>query len=122
HRDHVADLQRLAAAQSLESLKIGDVIAVPHGRRAGLAVVLDPGLGPAGQAHPLVVTEDRWAGRLSDADFPNAVEPLGRIRVPKNVNHRSPQTRRDLASSIRALGLHPERPRRGRAAAADDAE
>jgi ATP-dependent RNA helicase HelY len=114
--------RRAAAARSLETLKVGDVIAVPHGRRAGLAVVLDPGLGQAGQAHPLVVTEDRWAGRLSEADFPHAVEPLGRIRVPKNVNHRSPQTRRDLASSIRALGLHPERPRRGRSGAADDTE
>jgi ATP-dependent RNA helicase HelY len=112
--------RRLQAAQSLELLKVGDVIAVPHGRRAGLAVVLDPGLGQGGQAHPLVVTEDRWAGRLSDADFPAAVEPLGRIRVPKNVNHRSPQTRRDLASSLRALGLSPERQRRTRSAAADD--
>ncbi|MDP9182615.1 MAG: DEAD/DEAH box helicase [Actinomycetota bacterium] len=114
--------RRLAASRSLEALKVGDVISVPHGRRAGLAVVLDPGLGPTGQAHPLVVTEDRWAGRLSDADFPHAVEPLGRIRVPKNVNHRSPQTRRDLASSIRALGLHPERARRSRSDAADDGE
>jgi ATP-dependent RNA helicase HelY len=114
--------RRALAARSLEVLKVGDVIAVPQGRRAGLAVVLDPGLGPGGQAHPLVVTEDRWAGRLSEADFPAAVEPLGRIRVPKNVNHRSPQTRRDLASSIRALGVRPDRPRRGRSAAADDAE
>jgi ATP-dependent RNA helicase HelY len=114
--------RRLAASRSLEALKVGDVIAVPHGRRAGLAVVLDPGLGQAGQAHPLVVTEDRWAGRLSEADFPHPVEPLGRVRVPKNVNHRSPQARRDLASSLRALGLQPDRPRRARAAAADDAE
>ncbi len=114
--------RRAQAAASLEALKVGDVISVPHGRRAGLAVVLDPGLGPGGQAHPLVVTEDRWAGRLSEADFPTAVEPLGRIRVPKNVNHRSPQTRRDLASSIRALGVRPERPRRSRSAAADDAQ
>jgi ATP-dependent RNA helicase HelY len=114
--------RRLAAARSLEALRVGDVIAVPHGRRAGLAVVLDPGLGQAGQAHPLVVTEDRWAGRLSDADFPHAVEPVGRIKVPKNVNHRSPQTRRDLASSIRALGVRAERPQRSRSAAADDRE
>jgi ATP-dependent RNA helicase HelY len=112
--------RRLAASRSLEALKVGDVIAVPHGRRAGLAVVLDPGLGQAGQAHPLVVTEDRWAGRLSESDFPHPVEPLGRVRVPKNVNHRSPQARRDLASSLRALGLTPGRPGRTRAAAADD--
>ncbi|MCW2672114.1 MAG: helicase [Frankiales bacterium] len=114
--------RRAQAAASLQTLKVGDVIAVPQGRRSGLAVVLDPGVGQDGQAHPLVVTEDRWAGRLSEADFPVAVEPLGRVRVPKSFNHRSPQSRRDLASSIRALGLHPERPRRSRSAAADDPE
>jgi ATP-dependent RNA helicase HelY len=112
--------RRAQAAKSLEGLKVGDVIAVPQGRRSGLAVVLDPGVGTNGQTHPLVVTEDRWAGRLSDADFPHPVEPLGTVRVPKNFNHRSPQSRRDLASSIRALGLRPERTRRGRSAAADD--
>ncbi len=42
-------------------------------------------------------TEDRWAGRLSAADFPDAVEVLGRIKLPKRVEHRSPQVRRDLA-------------------------
>jgi ATP-dependent RNA helicase HelY len=112
--------RRAQAAKSLEALKPGDVIAVPQGRRSGLAVVLDPGVGPNGQAHPLVVTEDRWAGRLSDVDFPHPVEPLGTVRIPKSFNHRSPQARRDLASSLRALGLRPERPRRGRSAAADD--
>ena len=112
--------RRAQAARSLELLKVGDVIAVPHGRRSGLAVVLDPGVGQDGQAHPLVVTEDRWAGRLSDADFPAPVEALGHVRVPKGFNHRSPQSRRDLASSIRALGLQPERTRRARTAAADD--
>jgi ATP-dependent RNA helicase HelY len=112
--------RRLQAAKSLEALKPGDVIAVPHGRRSGLAVVLDPGLGQNGQAHPLVVTEDRWAGRLSDADFPAPVQALGQLKVPKSFNHRSPQARRDLASSLRALGLRPPRPGRTRAAAADD--
>ena len=112
--------RRAQAASSLEQLKVGDVIAVPQGRRSGLAVVIDPGLGPGGQAHPLVVTADRWAGRLSDADFPAPVETLGRVRVPKSFNHRSPQARRDLASSIRALGVQPGRPSRTRAAAADD--
>ena len=112
--------RRAQAAKSLESLKVGDVISVPHGRRSGLAVVIDPGVGQTGQAHPLVVTEDRWAGRLSDADFPHPVEALGHVRVSKAFNHRSPQSRKDLASAIRALGLRVERPRRGRAAAADD--
>ena len=114
--------RRAAAAASLERLKPGDVIAVPTGRRSGLAVVIDPGLGLSGQAHPLVVTEDRWAGRLSDADFASPVEALGQLRIPRAFNHRSPQARRDLASSLRVLGLQAGRPGRNRAAAADDAE
>jgi ATP-dependent RNA helicase HelY len=113
--------RRAAAAASLEQLRPGDVIRVPTGRRSGLAVVLDPGVGSNGDAHPMVVTEDRWAGRLSSADFVAAVEPLGRVRVPKNFNARSPQARRDMASTLRALDLpHGGRPGKRRAAAADD--
>jgi ATP-dependent RNA helicase HelY len=117
--------RRAAAAQSLERLRPGDVIRVPAGRRAGLAVVVDPmGGAVAGDPHPVVLTADRQVKRLSVVDFPSPVEPLGRVRLPRNFNQRSPQARRDLASSLRNLGLddHGDRPRRGRAAAADDAE
>jgi ATP-dependent RNA helicase HelY len=116
-----ASQRRAAAAQSLEQLKVGDVIRVPSGRRSGLAVVLDPGVGMNGDAHPLVVTEDRWAGRLSLTDFPAAVEPVGHVRVPKHFNHRTPQARRDMASTLRALGIAPGgRAGRQRSQAADD--
>ncbi|MDT7544848.1 MAG: ATP-dependent helicase HelY, partial [Actinomycetota bacterium] len=93
---------------------------VPSGRRSGLAVVIEPGVGMNGDAHPLVVTEDRWAGRLSLSDFPAAVEPVGHVRVPRNFNHRTPQARRDMAASLRALGLPGGRPARHRSSAADD--
>ncbi|MDT7572964.1 MAG: ATP-dependent helicase HelY, partial [Actinomycetota bacterium] len=113
--------RRAAAAQSLEKLKIGDVIRVPSGRRSGLAVVLDPGVGMNGDAHPLVVTEDRWAGRLSLSDFPAPIEPVGHVKVPKHFNHRTPQARRDMASSLRALGLEGgKRQGRQQSAAHDD--
>ncbi|GAA3438426.1 hypothetical protein GCM10018954_080420 [Kutzneria kofuensis] len=62
--------RRAAAAESLERLRKGDVIAVPSGRRSGIAVVIDPGLDPLGEPRPFVLTEDRWAGTLSVADFP----------------------------------------------------
>ncbi|GAB1641092.1 DEAD/DEAH box helicase [Krasilnikovia sp. MM14-A1259] len=100
-----ASQRRAAAVQSLERLRVGDVIRVPQGRRAGLAVVLDPGTGGFGEPRPLVLTQDRWAGRVSPADFPGPVDVLERIRVPKHFNHRSPAARRDLASSINATGL-----------------
>src|SRR4051794_2955255 len=119
-----AAARKAAAAESLENLRIGDVIRVPSGRRSGLAVVLDPGFSHTGELRPLVLTEDRWAGRLSSAELAGAVEPLGKVRVPRNFNHRSPQARRDLASSLRAAGIDGDggRPRRQRAAAADDPE
>ncbi len=113
--------RRAAAAASLEQLRPGDVIRVPTGRRSGLAIVLDPGTGANSESHPLVLTEDRWAGRLSSADFPAAVEPVGRVRVPRAFNHRSPQSRRDLAATLRTLDVPGvERGGRRRSAAADD--
>ena len=114
--------RRAAAAQSLEQLRIGDIVIVPTGRRAGLAVVLDPGAQPLGEARPLVLTADRWAGRLSLADFPSEVEIVTRMRVPKHFNHRSPQARRDLAAALRTAGsdLAHVRKRKGKSNAADD--
>jgi len=114
---HGAAQRRAAAVQSLERLKIGDVIRVPSGRRAGLAVVLDPGTGGFSEPRPLLLTEDRWAGRIAAAEFATPVEALARVRVPKHFNHRSPAERRDLASALRTAGAtvggrrRPGRPR-----------
>ncbi len=114
--------RRTEVAASLGRLERGDVIAVPGGRRSGLAVVLEAGAGPNEDPRPLVLTEDRWAGRLSIADFPTQVQVLGRMRLPKRVEHRVPRVRRDLASALRETGLAvPPRVRR-RSEAADDAE
>ncbi|MBT2527207.1 DEAD/DEAH box helicase [Streptomyces sp. ISL-99] len=127
--------RRVAAAASLEKLKTGDIIHVPTGKFAGLALVLDPGL-PAGRANghrgfdqhdgprPLVLTAERQVKRLASIDFPVPVEALERMRIPKSFNARSPQSRRDLASALRTKAGHiaPERHRKQRAAAADDRE
>ncbi|MPZ79370.1 MAG: DEAD/DEAH box helicase [Actinophytocola sp.] len=118
-----ASARRAEAARSLEALRKGDVIAVPAGRRSGLAVVIDPGVDPMGEPRPLVLTEDRWAGRLSVADFPTPVEALGRIRLPKQVDIRSPRSRRDLASTLRNTGIEaPGRNRRRTGDGEDDGE
>lgn len=115
--------KRAEAAKSLEKLRKGDVIQVPAGRRSGLAVVIDPGLEPMGEPRPLVVTEDRWSGRLSVADFTSPVEALGRMRLPKHVDTRSPKSRRDLASSLRDTGISVGGGRGGRRSdVGDDAE
>ncbi|MDI3386872.1 DEAD/DEAH box helicase [Streptomyces sp. B-S-A8] len=127
--------RRVAAAVALEKLKPGDVIHVPTGKFAGLALVLDPGLA-AGRSNghrgfeshdgprPLVLTAERQVKRLASMDFPVPVEALDRMRIPKSFNPRSPQSRRDLASALRTKAGHirPEKHRKGRSAAADDRE
>ncbi|MEU6487170.1 DEAD/DEAH box helicase [Streptomyces sp. NPDC046887] len=130
-----ATQRRAAAATALERLKPGDVIHVPTGKFAGLALVLDPGV-PAGRTNghrgfdhydgprPLVLTAERQVKRLAAIDFPVPVEPLERMRIPKSFNPRSPQSRRDLASALRTKAGHiaPERHRKQRSGAADDRE
>ncbi|MEU9123724.1 DEAD/DEAH box helicase [Streptomyces sp. NPDC048506] len=127
--------RRVAAAAALEKLKPGDVIHVPTGKYAGLALVLDPGM-PSGRtnghrgfdAHdgprPLVLTAERQVKRLASIDFPVPVEALERMRIPKSFNARSPQSRRDLASALRTKAGHiaPSRHRKQRSTAADDRE
>ncbi|MBA0050706.1 DEAD/DEAH box helicase [Streptomyces sp. AJS327] len=126
--------RRARAATALEQLRPGDVIHVPTGKFAGLALVLDPGLGGGRGGHPrgaesfpegprpLVLTAQRQVKRLGAIDFPVPVEPLDRMRIPKTFNARSPQSRRDLASALRTRAGHltPPRHRKERSAAADD--
>ncbi len=114
--------RRAEVAASLARLERGDVIAVPGGRRSGLAVVLDTVQDPHSDPRPLVLTEDRWAGRLSVTDFPAPVQALGRMRLPKRVEYRVPRVRRDLASALRETGIVPPPRARRRSDAADDAE
>jgi ATP-dependent RNA helicase HelY len=107
--------RRDATAHDLAELRRGDVIDVPAGRRSGLAVVLDPGIEPDGSPRPLVVTSGRWAGRLSAADFRGPVPALGRVKLGKFTDHRSPKIRRDIASAIASSGIRS--PGRGRRSA-----
>ena len=98
--------RRRAANDALDSLRRGDIITITQGRRGGLAVVLEPSRDSE-DPRPLVLTEHRWAGRISSADYSGASAPLGSMSLPKRVEHRNPRARRDLASALRsaAAGL-----------------
>jgi ATP-dependent RNA helicase HelY len=98
--------RRKAANDALAALRRGEIITITHGRRGGLAVVLEPDRD-SDDPRPLVLTEHRWAGRISSADYSGASEPLGSMPLPKRVEHRNPRVRRDLASALRsaAAGL-----------------
>ena len=99
--------RRQEVIDSLESLRPGDVIDVPSGRFAGMAVVLDPGFSSASRGadregpRPYVLTAERHARRLNMTDFPTPVVSFARVKIPKNFNGRNPKARRDLASTLR---------------------
>lgn len=108
--------RRQAASDALAALRRGDIINITHGRRGGLAVVLESARDST-DPRPLVLTENRWAGRISSADYSGVSAPVGSMSLPKRVEHRQPRVRRDLASALQsaAAGLTiPARRRGGR--------
>ncbi len=107
--------RRQAAGEALAALRRGDIINVSSGRRGGLAVVLEAARDDE-DPRPLVLSEHRWAGRISTADYSGAGAPLGTMSLPKRVEHRQPRVRRDLASALRsaAAGLDVPSARRKR--------
>ena len=99
--------RRAEAAVSLEALRIGDVIRIPAGRRAGWAVVVQPArTGKGSPTGPAVVTEDKQFRRLTLVDVPEPVESVTHVKVPTNFNPKSPRSRRDLATSLRIAVPH----------------
>ncbi|MEZ0493153.1 DEAD/DEAH box helicase [Kineococcus sp. TBRC 1896] len=123
-----AAARRAEARATVENLSRGDVVRLPGGRRSSFGVVLDlvPGRGFDGPS-PRILSQDRQVRTIDVHDFSGAVDPVARVRVPKGFNWRSPQERRDLASSLRnALaetggGDPPPRRRQG-SGAQEDAE
>ena len=99
--------RRAEAAVSLEALRIGDVIRIPAGRRAGWAVVVQPARTAKGTpAGPAVVTEDKQFRRLTLVDVPEPVVAAAHVKVPPHFNPKSPKSRRDLATSLRIAVPH----------------
>lgn len=95
------DRRRSESSDALRQLRRGDVIILPTRRRAGPVVVLDPGLGSDDTPRPLVLGLDRSVKRLKISDFPQAVTPVGRMRIPKHFHQGSATERRHLAERLR---------------------
>ena len=117
--------QRAEAARSLERLRPGDVIVVPNGRWAGVALVLEPGGAKrVDDPSPLVLTVNRQVKQLALMDFRGPVEPVERVRIPPSFSRKSPQHRRDLASTLRnkTAGIDVPKPARRREPVGEDEE
>ncbi len=104
--------RRADTAAALAALVPGDVLVVPAGRRAGVAVVIDPGLSQNEDPRPYVLTLERQVRRLSALDFPVAPQVITRLHIPKDFSARSANARRDLANllRLRTEGLDVKRP------------
>jgi ATP-dependent RNA helicase HelY len=111
--------RRRATNDALTALRRGDIINIGQGRRGGLAVVLEPAVD-GDEPRPLVLTEHRWAGRISSADYTGASAKLGTMTLPKRVEHRQPRVRRDLASALRSAAAGLDVPSRKRSGAVED--
>jgi ATP-dependent RNA helicase HelY len=111
--------RRRATNDALCALRRGDIISIGQGKRGGLAVVLEPATD-GDEPRPLVLTEHRWAGRISSADYVGASTRLGSMTLPKRVEHRQPRVRRDLASALRSAAAGMDVPSRKRGGAAED--
>ncbi|GGB94471.1 DEAD/DEAH box helicase [Cellulomonas carbonis] len=123
-----ARARRAEALASLQRLRVGDVVEIPAGRRAGYAVVLDPGRdagldGP----RPTVLTSERQVRTLSATDLDRGVRTVTTVRVPRQFSPRNAAHKRDLASAMRSAladpgrGAHGDRTGREVRPAADDA-
>ena len=98
---------KVAAEVSLTELRIGDVIRIPAGRRAGWAVVVAPARTYRGLTElPTVLTEERQIKRLTLLDVPRPVVPVAQVKVPARFNPKNPKARRDLATSLRIAVPH----------------
>ena len=110
--------RRRATNDALTALRRGDIITIGQGKRGGLAVVLEPATDDD-EPRPLVLTEHRWAGRISSADYTGASAKLGTMTLPKRIEHRQPRVRRDLASALLSAASGLDVPSRKRSGAAE---
>lgn len=115
--------RRRAINEALSSLRRGDIIYIANGRRAGLAVVLEAARDDD-DPRPLVLTENRWAGRISSADYSGGSAKVGSMPLPKRVEYRQPRVRRDLAAALRSAtaGMTLPKGRRSGPAGDDDVD
>src|SRR5690625_5069747 len=94
--DREADLSRddsrerkLATKLSMEKWRLGDVVAIPSGRRAGWAVVLEPSKGNLDGPKPTVLMLDRQARHVTVQDLGRPAKPTPDNRVPRHLSVRN---------------------------------
>jgi ATP-dependent RNA helicase HelY len=114
---------RAAIEESMKGLRVGDVVALPSGRRVNPAVVV--GLDDSGLGAPpriTVVTSDRQVRRMGSSEVHAALAVIGRVKVPKDFSARSANDRKALAERLRGFADEAAHARSPKRAAAGDSD
>ena len=93
---------RMAVEDSIRDLRTGDVVALPTGRRATPAVVVETG-DTALAARAGLVTLDRQFRRVTASDLAAPLTVIGRLKLgrPGDTDPRSARDRKGLAQRLR---------------------
>ncbi|GEN78899.1 DEAD/DEAH box helicase [Actinotalea fermentans] len=102
-----ARVRRAAAADSLRRLRVGDVVEVPSGRRAGFAVVLEAAKDGLDGPRVTVLTGDRQVRTVGAQELTRQVRAVTTVRVPRTFSARNAAAKRDLASAMRSALARP---------------
>lgn len=107
HRDHeIVDL--------LQSLNVGDVIALPTGKNPLTAVVVRAD-NSRRFPRPTIITEDGWAEQINPDMFGNVPLVIGYMPLPKAVGRNPKRQARSVAANLRRLPV--DKPRKLRSQA-----
>ena len=114
--------RRHHASEQLAALRVGDIVVLASGRRAGPAVVVAPANPADDEPRPSVLSLDRRVRRIASNDVPHGIEAIAKMKVPRSFDPRSANWRRDLARTLadRTSGLDIRRPRRSSESAQQD--
>ena len=110
--------RREATASTLAGLSRGDVVRVGGGRRAGLAVVVEPDADPE-SPRPTVVTDNARTFRLAISELHHGIEVVGAVKVPKGNDPRNARNRRELAATVSAASGTFQRSRKSQQESSD---
>lgn len=99
-----AQHQRDTVTESLTKLKVGDIVRIPRGKRAGIAVVVSL---PASNSdvRPLFLTNDRQVRRLGVNEIFLPIRSRGRIRIPKGFSSKDSAMKRDLLARAEEVAI-----------------
>ncbi|PWH05690.1 RNA helicase [Brachybacterium endophyticum] len=103
---------RDSTRSTLRSLRRGEILALPGGRRQGYAVVLDVDREVLGGPQVQVLTTEGRTRSLRPGDVPSAPAVIGTLRLPRPERMGSSKVRKDTASALRErLSGHHDDPR-----------